>query len=375
MWSYHDGQSGARENQSIDRNSRLVVVTRRVVLVSHRNCHTATLNATLFSLGSVVTTVTGMLIRIIKILLSYSNKVLCAVGVTIVVFCYLRYAFPPPVTFWYVEPANRSIPMPQPMELNVKLSLIKNCSLIIAACARNVETHLPGFRSNIEHIASLFSQYFIFIGESDSTDRTLMYLQQWRDQNKQVTVKTYGNLSRTIAERSVRIATCRNGLLEEVRRLDLNRTSRKTFLLVADVDANARLRESVFLSNFDYALNQWDGMTASQYGGYYDIWALRTSIVNYDCWRIVKNILIILRTLNRAVYTYVSIHQKPIPANHSLIPVDSAFGGGALYQMKYLNGCTYSGFRSHRLCEHVEFNLCFTKNGGQLFINPKFQIN
>lgn len=305
------------------------------------------------------------------------NKVLCAAGVIIVVFYCLRNAFLAPVTFWYVQPTNRSIPMSQPMQLSVKLSLMKNCSLVIAACARNVENHLPEFRSNIEHIASLFGQYFLIIGESDSTDRTLMYLRQWSEQNKQVTVKTYGNLSRTIRERSVRIASCRNDLLEEVRRLDLNRLSRHTFLLVADVDANARLRESVFLSNFDYPLDQWGAMTASQYGGYYDIWALRTSIVNYDCWQIVKNILIIIRTLNRAVKTYISIHQKPIPANNSLIPVDSAFGGAALYQMRYLNGCKYAGFhrQSHRICEHVEFNLCVTRNGGQMFLNPKFQIN
>ena len=91
----------------------------------------------------------------------------------------------------------------------------------------------------------------------------------------------------------------------------------------------------------------------------------------------MKNILIIIRTLNRAVETYISIHQKPIPANHSLIPVDSAFGGAALYQTKYLNGCNYSGFlfQSHRICEHVEFNLCVARNGGQIFLNPKFQIN
>ena len=316
-----------------------------------------------------------MLARIAKIRRSHSNKFLWAVGVMIVLFCLLRRAFPTPVTFWYVQPANRPIPTPQLMQLSVKLSLMKNCSLIITACARNVEKYLPDFRSNIEHIASLFGQHFIFIGESDSTDTTLMYLRQWRDQNKQVTLKTYGNLSQMIPERSVRIASCRNDLLEDVRRLDLNRPSRHTFLLVADVDANARLREPVFLSNFDYALDEWGAMTASQYGGYYDIWALRTATVNYDCWRIVKNILIIIRTWNRAVDAYISIHQKPIPANHSLIPVDSAFGGAALYQMKYLNGCTYSGFHSHRLCEHVEFNLCFTRNGGQIFINPKFQIN
>ncbi len=86
----------------------------------------------------------------------------------------------------------------------------------------------------------------------------------------------------------------------------------------------------------------------------------------------VHNFLIILVTLNRAVETSISVHQKSIPSNHSLIPVNPTFGGPAIYQIKYLNECKYSGYESFEICEHVSFNLCVTQNERKIFINPKF---
>jgi hypothetical protein len=71
----------------------------------------------------------------------------------------------------------------QGLSLHYKLALLKNCSLIVAVCARNIESHLSIFQQNIENIASLFEEYHIFIDESDSTDKTLIYLRQWSEKN------------------------------------------------------------------------------------------------------------------------------------------------------------------------------------------------
>ncbi|CAF3424890.1 unnamed protein product, partial [Rotaria socialis] len=88
--------------------------------------------------------------------------------------------------------------------------------------------------------------------------------------------------------------------------------------MAIDLDINTRLDEAQFLTNFDYSIDEWDAMTASQFGGYYDIWALRDKVVNYDCWHRATNIIIRLITLNRGVEAYISVHQKSIPPDHPL---------------------------------------------------------
>lgn len=64
-----------------------------------------------------------------------------------------------------------------------------------------------------------------------------------------------------------------------------------------------------------------------------------------------------------------SYYQRP------LLPVDSCFGGLAIYRYEALRGCRYS-FRysqpPHMLeCEHVLFHQCIREqNGAKLFANP-----
>jgi len=72
---------------------------------------------------------------------------------------------------------------------------------------------------------------------------------------------------------------------------------------------------------------------------------------------------------------YINVHMKPIPREFGLIPVRSAFGGFGVYQTVYLNGCYYEAFdqKTKQKCEHVSFHDCIIRNGGKIFINPKFQ--
>ncbi|CAF1472013.1 unnamed protein product, partial [Adineta steineri] len=127
------------------------------------------------------------------------------------------------------------------------------------------------------------------------------------------------------------------------------------------------------LTNFHYNLNEWGAMTASQTIRYYDIWALRSTVVNYDCW---KEISKYPQYSNLASKIYIDVHTKPIPKDYNLIPVQSAFGGFAIYQTRYLTNCTYDSFDNESVygkCEHVSFNECVNRNGGKIFVNPAFQ--
>ena len=112
-------------------------------------------------------------------------------------------------------------------------------------------------------------------------------------------------------------------------------------------------------------------MTASQTKVYYDIWSVRCRTLNFDC----------LKALQRNKYQQIvqkiciHVHTKPIPRDFGLIPVRSTFGGFGIYQTIYLNNCTYevSNKNNAEKSEHISFHDCVIKNGGKIFINPKFQ--
>ncbi|UJR32539.1 hypothetical protein I4U23_020001 [Adineta vaga] len=245
---------------------------------------------------------------------------------------------------------------------------------IVTACARDVAEFLPQFRRNIENILSIFKDYRLLIGESDSIDETEIFLKKWSLGNSKLLHYTYGNLTTTFSTRRTdRIAYCRNHLLTIAR--EKQWISRAQFLLVVDIDVNGNSVLSLenFLTNFDYKLNGWGAMTASQTDRYYDVWALRSSVVDYDCWKEVQRYS---HDSDIAFKIFVDIHRKPIPKNYPLIPVQSAFGGFAVYQTRYLEDCRYDSSDdelNYGKCEHVMFNECVTRNGGKIFINPAFQ--
>ena len=189
-----------------------------------------------------------------------------------------------------------------------------------------------------------------------------------------------------------RIASCRNLLLKEIYK-ELNWFD---YYLVIDVDIGSSLSfdRRDFLSNFVYSSSSssssssWLAMTATQGGEYYDIWALRIDeIVPYDCWKLIRHLTSFYFNRRELVRRLVRIHQKEIPRDVPLIPVQSSFGGAALYPRQSLHhDCFYRGekedsssslvFSSGEECEHVSFHQCLTKHspGKSIFINPQFRI-
>ena len=125
-------------------------------------------------------------------------------------------------------------------------------------------------------------------------------------------------------------------------------------------------------------------MTATQRENYYDIWALRVKpVLLYDCWQLISQLTWFFIDRSFITERLVQVHQVPIPRNISLIEVESAFGGAALYNEKYLNdGCSYNGqmtdvwWRPDEQCEHVPFHYCIRKSAPEqkLYINPQFKI-
>jgi hypothetical protein len=272
-----------------------------------------------------------------------------------------------PDTFWheYYEIPKVSIRRAS----NISLA---NDFVIVTACGRDIAAALPVFRRNLYSILKLFKDYRIFLGESDSLDSTLLNFRQWKNEDSKVHVYTYGNLTAAYSKnRAHRIAFCRNDLLRTIRQNNWIRKAK--FLLVMDIDINATpiLTVDNFLTNFEYDIRDWAVMTASQTKRYYDVWAVRTHTLNYDCWEIVDPLK--HQEIGRKMYIYV--HTRPIPREFGLISVRSAFGGFSVYQTVYLNNCYYEAFdkTTKQKCEHISFHDCVISNGGKIFINPKFQ--
>jgi hypothetical protein len=112
-------------------------------------------------------------------------------------------------------------------------------------------------------------------------------------------------------------------------------------------------------------------MAASQTQTYYDIWALRSIGINYDCWIAADEYL----HHDIAEKIFDTVYTRPIPRNFGLIHVYSEFGGFGVYQTHYLNDCWYEGIDELRRarCEHISFHYCIRRNRGSIFINPRFQ--
>jgi hypothetical protein len=144
-------------------------------------------------------------------------------------------------------------------------------------------------------------------------------------------------------------------------------------LVVADLDGvNSFLNIDAVRSIL--TREDWDGCTANQLGAYYDIWALRHPYWSpNDCWQMESFLCGV--GLNRFKARQIAVYDRMwrIPLNSEWIPVESAFGGLAVYKAKAVVGLRYAGLTSvgKEICEHVSFNYDFIKRGGNLYINPK----
>ncbi len=177
---------------------------------------------------------------------------------------------------------------------------------------------------------------------------------------------------------------CRNTLLQQAR--EELPSFDYYFVVDADVGSSSSFEIKDFLTNFIYPRSSWIAMTATQRSEYYDIWALRIEpILTFDCWQRIIELTSFIIDRSFLTERIVKIHQEQsIPRNTSLIEVESAFGGAALYNAKYLNKrCLYNGttehygwWESYEQCEHVPFHKCLRQYARKqkIYINPPFQI-
>lgn len=232
-----------------------------------------------------------------------------------------------------------------------------------ACVARDVEQLLAATRG--------FRETHVLIIESDSTDRTASTLAGLATRFNRLRYISLGQLAATHPMRSERMARCRNVYVDELRNNPLY--AGIDYIAVADLDGMNNLLQAKAIESCWDVKEPWSVLTANQDSHYYDIWALRhPDWCPDDCLRqLAKLEPLFGHKTARDIAVYA--RQIHIPPQTKPIPVQSAFGGLAIYTRQAMLAGGYAAVDASgsEICEHVPHHLSMLKAGHQIFINPK----
>lgn len=262
--------------------------------------------------------------------------------------------------------------------------------ILLVGIVSNVSKTLDKELKVVLKALSVFDHVDIFLVESDSVDQTIKVLSKIELNNKNFKFRTLGQLRYKYPNRIERIAYCRNVYVKYIR--DHYAISNWKYIAVADLDGmNFKLKKEGILSCFESKIN-WDGITANQKFGYYDIFALRAEgWVERDCFEDInylKRSLISPRAHKSKIINFIKnfnhydkIRQhciydkmKILKSEDGLIKVTSAFGGFAMYKTNVFLHSEYNS-SSGSESEHVYLHRIANKQGYEFYINPRLINN
>lgn len=237
--------------------------------------------------------------------------------------------------------------------------------LAVLAIARNCMPHLANTRQCIEGVLSSFQKSRVIIYENDSDDGTQDELRRWKrlfaDSAMLLETATTGrqNFRGFEPERTTALAEYRNWCLDHIR--DVAPDS--DYTMVVDLDPHGGFEPAGVLSSLHYLeTTDYAGMASysifrrthddgSVGWAQYDCWAMRPC-----CW---------WRDRKEEIgFNWASSFLPPVGAPPQ--PVNSAFGGLALYRTEALLSGRYAGGD----CEHVLLHRSMAAHGHRMALNP-----
>jgi len=240
------------------------------------------------------------------------------------------------------------------------VGLVRNCGKSINADIRRLQSVFGEFKN----------VHWLLI-ESDSSDDSLLKLNELADNIVNFKFISLGDLRHNLPIRTQRIAFCRNKYLEELRANSFYESV--DYVAMVDLDGiNKALSRDALMSCWEK--DGWDVCTANQAGPYYDIWALRHPEWSpNDCYK-TRDFLVKLG-VSYFIATFRAVYSKMIrisPKNE-WIPVSSAFGGFAIYKRRSLDKGFYIGLDNEgfEVCEHVGMHQQMIDRGLKIFINTR----
>ena len=221
-------------------------------------------------------------------------------------------------------------------------------SVVVCLCVYNNEKGLPSCLENIEAIRHIFHRMVINVIYDISEDKSYQILVDFKKHNedKPMRQKIHMNIimntnERNINSKSVNIATCRNMLLDAIRKS----YSDYDYFIMMDTNEyscigkiNVQLMHDIMHpedpQNNNY-MSKYDAITFDREAGYYDWWALSFDPYIYSFYHIVDSFKVAdqMKKMFTDILHYYRIHRSS-----ELIPVYSAFNGFGIYKTsKFLN--------------------------------------
>jgi hypothetical protein len=284
-----------------------------------------------------------------------------------------------------------------PTQLKLGIKEMLKHKLVVVGITRDNGIDLPLVMKYIEHIGGFFKDYRVILFENDSKDGTKIALKAWQFNNAKIKIisQDFNNKKRPTHKF---MAEIRNNYLKE---LDSSEYDNFDMVMVLDMDMRSIDERGVQHSFFK--IDEWDAVCSNGIkndGRMYDTFAYRDKNFPWSTkeWQMIctKNDgenrwkktcekgkefskgffhdLLAFRVgwqKNDRLYwlRIMPQIQKIYPVNAPLVPVNSCFGGMALYKRKFIKGCSYDS--KENSCEHISFHDCMReKNHGRMFLNP-----
>jgi len=236
---------------------------------------------------------------------------------------------------------------------------MRELTVVFCGLCRDVRLFLPRLVARLECLGSMFRDYRVVLFENDSKDATREFLADWQTVNPRVEVLggTMG-VARFPQQRSAArgewLAACRNQYREHVAAAYAG----FDHAIVIDTDLAGGWSYEGVADTF--GADDWDAVgsnglvrqSSSRPGRmkfrHYDVWAFRPAV----------------GTKARCLVDHTALD---LPRGAPLLPVESCFGGLAVYRMSCLLAAAYGGGD----CEHVVFHDRLRCAGlGRQFLNP-----
>ena len=245
---------------------------------------------------------------------------------------------------------------------------IFEANILIAGTARDVAHCIDAEIRHLLFCTEQFKSTQVYIIESDSSDNTIDCLKKLESDIKGFDFITLGQLSSTISSRTQRLSVCRNEIVKAVR--EDTQYQDIDYVLLADLDGVNTLLTPEKIAQCWSVKEDWSVICANQLNYYYDIWALRHPYWNPHNYLEQYQQLEPWMGPHQAHQIAIATKQIRLEPNLGLIPVDSAFGGLAIYtKQAYIAGMYDYSHTEIEDTEHVAFHQCLTNNGYKIYIN------
>jgi hypothetical protein len=269
--------------------------------------------------------------------------------------------------------------------------------VIIVGITRDNAKEFPSMVRHIENVGGFFQDYRVVLIENDSKDGTKKNLALWQLDNPRVKIVTqdFGNKKRPNHKF---LAEMRNYYLEAIEAKEYEGFD---MVMIIDMDMERGIDIRGIEDSFS-KINQWDsvcsnGILSSSKNVMYDVFAFRNDQFPWtpsqwqeicdnknrsDKWSEVcdkgrlnfngdfSDLEGLWFDKDRLYWKLIMPQGKKIyPVNAPLMPVQSCFGGMAIYKRDFIQDCRYDSIDND--CEHVPFYQCMKdKNNARVMMNP-----